>query len=226
MPAGRGKPPLAMIRLDGGKGRVRLYPSLTFLTFDPNALAAKANSLLEKTSAPRVALVLRLIRRRKGRLETLYPLSILLPNKEAPHGGAVSAHREDKRDRLEYAKRLLRRPDECHPNPVQLVNDTVEKQELRNNAWALWEILDGALDEGPMNPERGFSAEVVKMAKMGKEFLSMARTGDHFSAGKVIMVWARQTQQSGRCDRCGFDPEAYQKAAMRYGERRRCRVLQ
>ena len=44
--------------------------------------------------------------------------------------------------------------------------------------------MGGSLGEGPMNPEYSFDADLVKMAKMGEEFLSMARAGDRFPAGK------------------------------------------
>ena len=62
------------------------------------------------------------------------------------------------------------------------------------------------------NPEEGFCDESIKLAKMGKEFLTMARTGDHFSAGKVINVWNRQMEQTGRCDYPPFELNAYEKA--------------
>ena len=140
--------------------------------------------------------------------------------------GPVSAHREDKRERLEHVKALLGNPENVLPGPNLLVNDSEVKQELRKKACELWERLDGALDEGPNNPEYGFEEEAIRMDRMGKEFLRMARAGGHFSAGKVVQVWTRQVEQTGRSGRENFDPGAYVKAAQRYSERRRCHILQ
>ena len=148
------------------------------------------------------------------------------PNQRSVVGGAVSAHREDKRERLDHVKVLLDFPDNTVPSPNVLVSDSGAKQETRKNAWALWEVLDAELDEGPKNPEYGFNEEVAKMAKMGKGFLRMARMGGNFSDGKVVQIWTRQVEQTGKCEREGFEPKAYSKAVNRYHERRMCRVLQ
>ena len=94
-----------------------------------------------------------------------------VPRTRMVNDGNVSARREDKRERLEHVKTLLDNPDKTFPNPNLLVNDSESKQELRKKAWELWERLDSALDEGPSNPEYGFDPEVVKMAKMGVEFI-------------------------------------------------------
>ena len=77
-----------------------------------------------------------------------------------------------------------------------------------------------------MSPEYSSKCDVAKMAKMGKEFLSMARTGDRFSDGKMINIWTRRRQETGRRECASFDPMEYRKSAARYVERRRCGTLQ
>ena len=54
------------------------------------------------------------------------------PNHRIVTGGLLVAHREDKKDRLEYAKRLLGRPNDNIPNPVALVTDTLENKNCVN----------------------------------------------------------------------------------------------
>ena len=130
---------------------------------------------------------------------------------------SVGVNRMNKRDRINYVQRLLDNPCANLPNPVQCVTESPEKADTRRQAWALWERLD-AVDNSsePDNPERDINVEAVKMARMGKEFLSMARTGDHYSAGKIINTWVRQLEQGGKCDFPTSQPHAYQAALTRY----------
>ena len=75
---------------------------------------------------------------------TTEPNSKANPNPNA----AVGIIREAKRERVEYAKRLLKNPHEDPPNPVELVTDRLEKQRMRNVAWQLWGRLDNVHNGG------------------------------------------------------------------------------
>ena len=136
------------------------------------------------------------------------------------------ANRVGKRERIEYVRKLLESPDVSMSNPADLVTDIEEKQNWRPGALELWGRLGDASDVGPVNPEYGFTQEIIPMAKMGKEFLRMSRTGDHFSDGELIKIWTRQLQQTGRCDYPNFRPTAYQTAISRYMEPRSSNNLQ
>ena len=156
----------------------------------------------------------------------LIVLSKRIRSRGPPSNANGGIQREAKKERLGYAGRLLEFTDECLDNPVEMVTDSVEKRELRKKAWAPWGRMGNIPTGSPYNPELRFSADVVKMARIGKEFLIMAREGGHFSAGKMIKIATKQKQQTSRCDCANFDPYAYQKCLQSYVSRWEMRNLQ
>ena len=85
---------------------------------------------------------------------------------------------------------------------------------------------DGTSDQNPIPAESGIDAEGVNLSKLGKEFLRMARLGDHYAAARVGNVFARQIETRGSSECDGFRATAYEEASTRYYERLRHVAMQ
>ena len=138
----------------------------------------------------------------------------------------VGHHHDAKKARLEEAKRLLTIPIDVHVADNGLRNDTDGERRMRTQAWMIWHRLDGTSAEKPIPVESGIDEDGVKLAKLGKEYLRMARLGGHYSAARVRNAFVRQVETRGTCECPDFRPNDYVEAVSRYYERLRNSAIQ
>ena len=117
---------------------------------------------------------------------------------------------------MDAVKNLLNVPDEAPVQENGMCKDTVEKRNTRRQAWIIWNRLGGKTTETPTPVESGIKEGGIKLAKLGKGYLRMARLGGHYSAARVRNVFARQIESKGTCDCLGFSINAYDEAVSRY----------
>lgn len=61
----------------------------------------------------------------------------------------------------------------------------------------MWGRIENVNASSPMPLELGIDEEGINIARLGNEYLLMARTGDHYSAARVRNGFVRQIETSG-----------------------------
>ena len=81
--------------------------------------------------------------------------------------------------------------------------DTVEKIRLRSGAADVPNILKNRRSDYGIGPEKALPADVVECAKLGRSFLHLSSTVEHYATKKFL----RAELMRGRKARAGPDPQ-------------------